>query len=121
MENYKSVVKTIDPMGKFSGVNVPNPRIREACGVLPIWAMRGPGTLAENLQFNYPFFDQWRESEATVSEDGVYRYPGDPDMYPLMQIEGTTHDGDKHTIFLYDYAMVAHMVNGEFQGSTRMD
>lgn len=121
MSNFEITGLAFDPLSKFGGKNMPNPRLREACGILPRFALVGDGPLHKNMENNYQFFDQWRKTETTVSEVGVYRYPGDPDMYPLCQIDAVTAEGQKETIFIYDYAMVAYMLDGEFQGSTRMD
>jgi len=121
MGNFEITGLTFDPLSKFGGKNVKNPRLKEACGILPHLAIAGFGPLAQNLEDNYNFFTEWRVGKATVSEVGVYRYPEDPDMYPLAQIDAVTAEGQKETIFIYDYGMVAHMLDGVFQGSTRMD
>jgi hypothetical protein len=121
MANFDISMITWDPLSKFGGKNTKNPRIREACGLLPFFALQGPGPMAWNMEKNYNFFYGWSIGSTTVTEDGVHHYPGDPDMYPLCRIDAVTEEGQKETIFIYDHAMVAHMLDGEFQGSTRMD
>lgn len=122
MANFDITMMTLDPLSKFGGMNVPNRGIREACGLLPFFAIEGPGpTMAKNMEGNYNFFFGWSKGHTTVTEDGIYSYPEDPDMYPLVRLDAVTEEGQKETIFIYDHAIVAYMLDGEFQGSTRMD
>jgi len=52
-----------------------------------------------NEHYGYPTY-QFKGGE--LLDNGIYKYPEDPDLYPLCRVET-----DAETIFMYDYEMVA--------------
>jgi hypothetical protein len=53
---------------------------------------------------------------STVTEDGVWQYPEDPDLYPLMKLQ----EGDVEML-VYPYALVAMRDTSGRTLCTRMD
>lgn len=114
MENFKFV---IDPTGHFTERGASKAKLVAACGFLPGFCLGEEPTLAENLVSNYSYFMGWTPpGSATVDAQGVFLFPEDEPQYPILKV---AVDGE--TIYIYQYAIVAHMVNDEFMGWTRMD
>ena len=90
----------------------------EILGMLPIWALNHEffhlplkDALAE--QYGMPLYEI---SGGTLDANGVYRYPGDKPLKPLIRIDR----GDE-TFYQYDYAIVAILSPGSDAYITRMD
>ena len=73
-----------------------------ACGLIPYWVAEytGEDTLKEHLDNCYQF--GLYEMGGTVTEDGTYQYPEDPDMPWLAKM--STKEG---TLYQYLYGIVA--------------
>ena len=84
-------------------------------GVPLLWVQTwgGEGSLKEHLEARYGF--PLTEMEAGQVVEGVYKYPQDPDKYPLVKVElhGCTY-------YQYDYGIIA-IVTEESTYITRMD
>lgn len=104
----------IDPFRQYRGHAV------EAAGLLPpmieCGLLESDGDLDkfwEAVGKCYPFLTNIKKAD--VDDHMVYHYPGDPDMYPLMIVEG---EGLK--VGIYPYGFVAVVKDGVAY-STRMD
>ena len=100
---------TIDPNKAYTGN--PDHLLLEACGFIPFWVrewsdMPTTQTLKDYLIARYGF--GFHKMGGTVTETGVYQYPEDPDLDPLIAM-----DTDEGTLYMYEYAIVAiPTVNG---------
>ncbi len=107
------VTITTDPLNKFA--DVPTHRLVEACGLLLPWLIAGEEeTLRDRLINKYRFYNgpMWG---GTISEDGVYQYPEDEPMHPLVKIETKNEK-----CFIYKYGIVGTLKEG-VSWITRMD
>lgn len=105
--------------------------IWESCGLLTHFAIesfRNPQPLYETMLEQYGFPAD-PIAGGTINETGVYRYPGDPDLYPVMVMEqeerlpdpdDVTAPTATRTLFFYRYALIAIRENGQTI-VTRMD
>jgi hypothetical protein len=101
MNELNTVVLT-DPLDKFEGVH--GSKLIAACGYLLPWAVNGISTLEENLLNKYEFFYGWNKPDCPtkITDEGVYSYPQDPDLSPLVTITRGTE-----TMHIYQYGIVA--------------
>lgn len=98
-----TIIET-DPLSKFPGVSPED--LIEACGFLPQWAdvaFQHDNSFKEALLANYAYYGGPMEG-GTVTEEGVYQYPGDPDLYPLVAI---LNQGVPEVLYIYQYGIVA--------------
>jgi hypothetical protein len=72
--------------------------------------------LKEALETQYGFGPLTEIKGATVDQDGVMSYPGDPDLYPLVEI--TRND---ETFYMYQHAIVSIVSSNGNRFVTRMD
>ena len=112
---------TLDPMGKYS--SKPNYEIMGECGLLPLFFTRAVMIQEEptldrvwELVDDQYGFGLDRMTGSTVTEDGVWQYPEDPDLYPLMKLQ----EGDVEML-VYPYALVAMRDTSGRTLCTRMD
>lgn len=99
---------TIDPLKKYTtaGYDV----MANMIGPIPTWVnFDDKRPFSEQVQEKYPFGDvtSWDVSSSTVSDEGVYSYPGDPDLSPLM----SWGRGDDR-MYLYEYGIIAFVEDG---------
>lgn len=103
MQYYELMV---DPTGHFKGVE--EARLLQACGLIPGWIMDWTLNhstdlpLRDYLDQTYGFGLYDMGPKASIDADGVYRYPGDSDLYPLISF--STPIGK---LYMYQYAIVA--------------
>jgi len=105
-----------DPTNKFTEVT--DAMLYEACGILPTWVMakeyaHKPLLEALKEQYQFPMFES---EKATITEDGVFQYPGDPDQHPLIKIQR-----GKETFYQYEHAMIAIVQEDGSSYVSRMD
>lgn len=117
------IQQTIDPLNHFGSYE--DSYIIEACGLLPYFVNNPTSDFNERIrdrmQNNYQFFAGWRSlsaDKATLTSEGIYKYPKDPDLYPLMFIRQGTD-----IIFIYEYGIVISVEDMKFDEAvtTRMD
>lgn len=114
----EAVKFTVDPRHGFP--DYPTRALLQSLGVLPLWALdkSRDETFADSFERNYDFWVGRTDSGKThITDEGVYQYPEDPDMDPILKIEGKTE-----IVWFYQYALVAivnKMDDGVFV--TRMD
>ena len=110
----------IDPTNHY---DVDEHALVEACGFLPLWAVH-------HELFNMPVKDAmeyaYRKQAGVpelfpmtggqVDENGVYHYPEDPDLNPLMKIERMDE-----TMWIYPYGIVCFENFDDSTFITRMD
>ena len=95
---------TIDPLKAFDG---DAKYITTVCGILPLWATNGGGeTMKDSLKNQYAFYTG-EMTGGSVDDDGVYSYPEDSDLYPMLKIERLDGDELKEVCTIYEYAIVA--------------
>lgn len=105
----------LDPLAKF---NYQPEEIYHILGLLPGWVMNEEfmdKPLKEALDKQYGF-GLYESSGQTITADGVYQYPEDPDLYPLIKIQRKDE-----TFYQYQYAMVAIVQKDGSTFVTRMD
>ena len=116
MENHKTL-RPKDPTTaeRFELVTNPtlNPdfvpeveRLIEACGFLPTMMMAGEDentSFKTALEENYPFGAHWN-GQGDVDEQGVYRYPEDEPLHPIMSVTDKLTDD---VAYIYQYGLVA--------------
>jgi len=123
---------TTDPLNHFhTGWPSFKSEIMQACGAIPIWAIEWATvrmtdsmeiTLADFLGKAYKF--GMYPMSGTIAEDGVYLYPEDPPLYPLLKmnfVEPTNskmhhvekeHSSNKVMLYQYLHAIVAIIEKG---------
>ncbi len=106
---------TIDPLSHYQGVKVGD--LLEALGLLPIWLseINDSENIMQEMRKKYQYgaFDMGGE----VTEAGLYRYPQDPDLYPIA----TVNIKNKTALF-YQYGMFSVLDNDTGEAVTaRMD
>ena len=103
----------IDPTGHFVGKGVEKERLVEACGLIPIFIDYAEHREAETARevFEYMVEEygfgghEWPADKHSVDpETGVYSYPEDPDLYPLVLFEV---DGCDVDVYIYQHAIVS--------------
>ena len=77
--------------------------IGEEVGLIWAWCMSKP----EGIGFLQHFEDMYQfgvfeMKGGEVLENGIYKYPEDPDLYPLIRV-----DNKEETVFVYPYGIVA--------------
>jgi len=100
---------TIDPLNKHE---FPVDYIKEMWGIIPIWVGEwnewdvhedGVKPLKEYLSEAYGFpMLEMPQDKSTLSEEGVYSYEGDPDLYPLAEMPTSLGP-----MYQYHYGIVA--------------
>ena len=96
---------TIDPHTKFT--HAPKDQTIGVCGILPHWAVSGSGeTMKDSLINNYQFY-MGAFTGGTIDDTGIYSYPEDPDLYPMLKIDRLDGEDLKEVCYIYEYAMVA--------------
>jgi len=80
--------------------------VKEACGILPQWAIRCDSMAvkaSEAMRIQYAFFWGWNEcdEEWDIDDKGVFKFEGDDDQQPFCTIE--TND---EYVYIYPSAMV---------------
>ena len=105
----------LDPTGSYTTETAQY--IMEACGILPYWVASWPqlGTLLEHLNQQYGF-GIYEMTGGTLSDDGIYQYPEDPPLAPLISIQ--TMNG---VFYQYLYGIVAIPMEDGAHFVTRMD
>lgn len=96
------------------------PRIVEACGILPLWMTLPCGeTLSERLEESYQFFMGWHEGQgASVDQQGAFCYPEDAPQYPFLKAQ--LQSGGE-VIYVYPRSIVAVVVDGKLVKWSRFD
>jgi hypothetical protein len=102
-----SIAAKVDPTSHFKGV--PQSRLVEALGIVPSFvayaAVEAPEVTAravlDAMAEAYGFYMGDMEG-GTVDAEGVYQYPDDPPLYPLVRWKL-----DDVTVYMYQYAIVA--------------
>ena len=107
---------TIDPLNHYPDMT--HADIIESLGLIPPWVAEAEATgqtIKASLIENYGPFYMGDMTGGTIDGDGVYTYPDDPPLYPLVKAE---HNGE--TFYQYHYGIVAVTTDGG-QWVTRMD
>lgn len=115
MENTNIDI-VVDPLGHYS--KIPSRKIAFSCGILPVWVIKPeyinlPLLKTLKLQYHFPIHEL---DGATVADDGIFKYPNDPDQYPLIKIQR-----GKETFYQYEHAMIAIVQEDGSSYVTRMD
>jgi hypothetical protein len=112
---------TIDPLSKYP--SKPNDELVEECGILPLFFMKAVMVQEEptldrvwELVDDQYGFGLYKMTGSTVTKDGVWQYPEDPDLYPLMKLQ----EGNVEML-VYPYALVAMRDTSGRTLCTRMD
>jgi len=87
-------------------------------GMLPQWLDNDQyedKTAKEALDAQY-CCGLYNSSEVVVSEEGLYMFPGDPTLYPIVKIKRKDE-----TIYIYEYALVAIIDSNGNSFATRID
>jgi hypothetical protein len=112
----------IDPTDSFKGIKPK--KLLEATGLLSHFALDVAYSTPESVQEAFSMLmdcygygmGQDGVTDATVSPEGVYSYPEDPDLYPLVAF-GLTED---IIFYVYQYAICA-VTDGTDTLMMRMD
>ncbi len=110
--NSFNIEQTIDPLEAFVGVK--HSRLIAATGLIPYFvqdvAMSVPTEAQEAYDmlgecYGFPMNNMLASGEGEVSDEGVYSFPGDKNMSPMVK---WTINGEKDTIeiLMYQYAFV---------------
>lgn len=95
---------TLDPLSKCE---LGSKYIIEVCGILPVWAADESGeTMKDSLMNNYPYY-MGEMTGGSIDSQGIYSYPEDDDLFPLLKIERSDGDDLREVCFIYEYAIVA--------------
>lgn len=88
-------------------------------GILPYWVARvaDGDNLIKGLEEQYGFGSLYSMEGGHITIDGVYKYPEDPDLYPVALIERRDE-----IVYFYKYGIIAIVYNdGRKTFVTRMD
>ena len=105
-----------DPFDQFT--NYTNSELNNTLGFLPGWVVN-PEYFEFNLiealnkQYNFGLFES---KETIITEDGIYKYPGDPDLYPIIKIVR-----GKETFYQYLYGLIGIIKEDGTSYAARMD
>jgi hypothetical protein len=94
---------TLDPCAEFTTTS--DNDIAETCGILPYWIINETNeklTMLEIFNEQYSFGVHEMTGGTINTETGVYSYPEDPDLIPLIKLE---KQGE--TMYQYHYGIVA--------------
>ena len=109
------LIISTDPLNKHNYYT--DDQIQELCGLLSFWLISGQQlSLKSRLIDNYAFYSGPMKG-GTLTEEGVYSYPQDSDLYPLARFES---EGEICFIFEYGIVGVYTKSDGE-TWVTRMD
>lgn len=91
----------IDPTNNCSNKTLSY--LGDLLGILPDWVRSCPESedLVPYLSECYGFGALLGMEGGVIKEDGVYTYPDDPDLYPLISMER-----EQETVFIYYYGIV---------------
>jgi hypothetical protein len=105
----------VDPLNKFPHAS--QNELIYSCGFLTGWIMQADSTetIKEALLRNYAYF-MGEMKGGTLSNDGVFSYPEDEDLYPVALFE---LDGEK--CFIFPHAIVGIINKDGSTWMTRMD
>ena len=111
-----NIIALIDPSKKFENLNKSD--LMMSLGYIPGWVVNQeffekPLKEALDLQYGFGMFEM---TGGEVTEDGVYKYPQDPDLYPLIKITR-----GEETLYQYQYGIVAIVQKDGSAFVTRMD
>ena len=103
------VTTILDPRGQFT--NVKPEYLIAGCGLIPYFVYDAfevapsgsPEDIYTNMVSSYGFGDMRHEGGTVDSETGVYNYPEDPPMNPLLKIGSTMSDV---VVYIYQYAII---------------
>ena len=106
----------IDPLGKFSHVD---PHVMmNMLGLVQYWIdLYDERSFKQQVEDAYGFGSLHRFSDTgKVDANGIYRYPGDPELYPIAiwRREG-------ETAYMYEYAIMAFVTADGETFVTRVD
>lgn len=109
-------IATLDPLAKFTHVD--DEYIKQSLGLLPGWVVNSefenvPLKKALNDQYG---FGMYENEEASIDENGVYKYPSDEDLYPLVKIIR-----GNEIFYQYEYALIAIVQKDGSSYCSRMD
>ena len=107
----------IDPLEKYAGV-ISQRDIISMCGFIPEWVAYEDN---QDLSFMEVFKKEYQfgflgDLNATITKDGVWKYEGDPDLYPLIKIEK-----ENETMYQYNYGLVSVVNKDGTTHTIRMD
>lgn len=97
----------VDPNGHYKSFNVPNERLIAACGVIPEWIMEGYLLGETDMyqaiydRYGFPMCDM-TGGAVNNSDEGIYKYPGDPELHPIVRWES-----DTQVAFMYEHAIMS--------------
>ena len=94
----------VDPLKKFSGVSTP--RLVEALGFIPGFIYSDVDDVVETALANYGYNIGGPMVGGEIDKDGMYSYPGDPDLYPITRCVA-----DNKTIYIYEYGIISFVDN----------
>jgi hypothetical protein len=111
------IVIEIDPNGSFKGI--PQQRLADVCGLILPWLRVTPAgeTIKNHILDTYQFPAPPLEG-TTITDEGVWQYPGDPDLQPVMRATDM-HTGEM--MYMYQHALVAFLEPGKQPFCTRLD
>jgi hypothetical protein len=98
-DNGTMCLMTLDPCDKY-----PNMQLLERCGYIPNWALAADPceSMAHAIERQYPYYGG-QLSGGSVTSEGVYTYPNDPDLYPFIKIENPE---TMETLYQYPHDIV---------------
>ena len=105
-----------DPLDKYPSAT--QKEISDACGLLPYWVCEWASLTSGIPEFTKPLkqylderygFGLYEFEKSSIDGPGVYHYPGDPDLYPLIEISLDEHG----TFYQYPHAIAAIPLGGE--------
>jgi len=106
----------IDPMGSMP---IPPARLLRAGGLLPDW-VTSPDypdmNLKDKLTKHYGFGELTELKGGTITPEGAFQFPQDPDQYPLISIVRK-----EEQFLLYEHAIVAILQPDGSSFITRID
>lgn len=129
MEREVKFTIAADPMGKYQHWDWRRSNAYYILGAIPNIIINGLKTHGDNENISYldAVWNAYEYGDYTLAADSsgtvvdkVFKYPGDPDMYPICAYQ-VNLDGKLHEFLQYQYGMLAYTIDGEFIAIGRMD
>ena len=112
----RKVTIWINPLNHYE---ISDKDLINSCGFLPLWAV-DPDYLDQPIKQAmtelYGFGKLYEMKGGEVTDKGVYKYPDDPDLYPIVTIKR-----DHEIMHQYPYGIVAFEQDDGTVFVTRMD
>lgn len=94
------ITVTTDPKNYYSNKNMNDSTIIFQCNIIIDWIFNKSyekSSLIDAIKAQYLF--GWHPMKGCIIEDGIMKYPGEPDFYPLLYVQKGPFENNDHLFF----------------------